>query len=288
VRTRIFKCLPWAILSLWLVWLLGVLAHGAGADLWPFRKVNFERSGEFGDSFGTLASLMAALAATGAFMALNQQRIEAREQRLRSERQSFETTLFHLFEVLAERVRTVQVTARRDHDSLERLSGPEAFEQIIDVYPLLWKAEDEEPIREEHGKVRKAYDSMLGHYFRWLHHILLFIHDEPVLSLAEKYRCVRFLRAQLSNPELILVLINGLYPKRETAKESKERDSFLMLAADYDFFQTLREDETLPAQLRRRIPPPALAIREIQAQMRAYPRRVDPPEREPDGIGQAG
>ncbi|HLL31296.1 MAG TPA: hypothetical protein VK403_09900 [Allosphingosinicella sp.] len=92
------------LVTIGLAWFVAVVSQEllAGYGL-TMLKVDFAPSGAFGDSFGPLASLMAAVAAVGAWRAVLDQRAEfrksdVRESDLRKEtaKRDFEFTFFNL------------------------------------------------------------------------------------------------------------------------------------------------------------------------------------------------
>jgi hypothetical protein len=222
---------------LWVAWLIALVAYGAEYSTSP-PTTSFERAGQFGDAFGTLSSLMAALAATGAFLALRHQRESSRDQSEALDRQSFENTLFHLFDVLNQKTQGIVFTTTSvedEHFVQNEHRGPDAFSRFLD---LVSEDLSDNPTSAEVGeRYTSEYtdvEGSLAHYFRMVYHILIFIHDHPTLhSLDERYEYVRFLRAQLSAPEMITVLLNCLF--------GGGRGQFILLAADYDFFQHISE-----------------------------------------------
>jgi hypothetical protein len=254
---------PMLIGICWAAWLVGVLLHGWGISIWGGLSPNFVSSGQFGDSFGPLASLMAALAATGAFMTLSQQQEQSEFTENLAERQRFETTLFHLFDVVSRRSQEVRkmkpLTTVTGVNNIE-VHGAEAFEVIL--FDCSRQAREADwDVANSYSNTFDAEEASLGHYFRIVYHVILFIHQERAISLADKYRYVRFLRAQLSNPELILILLNCLY--------GAGRQSFLPLAGYYDLFQNVAES-TYPIleHLSEPLPSPPDEVQAIQRQLR--------------------
>jgi hypothetical protein len=55
----------------------------------------------------------------------------------------------------------------------------------------------------------QSHESEIGHYFRTLYHIVRFV-DQSGMSDEEKREYEKFLRAQLSSSELLLLFYNGL------------------------------------------------------------------------------
>jgi len=231
---------PWIISIFWLAWLMGVIIHGLGGNIWGSRELNFAASGQFGDSFGPLASLMAALAASGAFLTLQQQRDDGRKIQARSDIQDFEQTFFRLLGILIEKTHRIDLRRNKtvkDQVIQEVWSGPDAFRTFTDAvrYPSRTEITDEKLSSLYLNEFRRR-EADLGHYFRLVYHVLLHVDTTSLLEKSDvRYRYARILRAQLSNPELQMILMNCLFGHGQLR--------FLPLTIKYDFFQQIGESE---------------------------------------------
>jgi hypothetical protein len=204
---------PWLIVGLWVVWFISVLIHGSGVDLWPGNNPSFSSSGTFGDSFGSLASLMAALAAAGALLTL-------RQQQLQTSRQNFESNFFGLldhFQSLAQATEAHNwgVEIAEDGTESEFLShsfrGHQAFRAILDELRQDLKTRDfkyPDRVKKKYERFYESFQDDLGHYFRLLYHLFRMISERCEGSAAEKYYYAQLVRAHLSSAELILVAYN--------------------------------------------------------------------------------
>jgi len=205
--------MPWLILGLWVVWFVGVVIHGFGVDLWPGQNPSFTSSGAFGDSFGSLASLMAALAAAGALLTLRQQQAE-------SSRQNFENNFFGLldhFQSLAQATQAHNwgVEVAEDGSETEFLShsfhGHQAFRALLDELRQDLRPSDfkyPERVKKKYEKFYEDFQDDLGHYFRLLYHLFKMIADRCDGTDERKYYYSQLVRAHLSTSELILLAYN--------------------------------------------------------------------------------
>ena len=257
--------LPYTVIALWIAWVLGVIAQGRGWSVIDFSK-DLTLAGQFGDAFGSLSSFMSALAATGAFLALRHQREAGTETQKVAQRQSFEGTLFHLMDSLRQKTQDIviltQMYTETDdegggyYDRVE-LKGPDAFDKFLENLTDNI-ADSTKSLEDVFLADSRDQEANFSHYFRLVYHIVIYIHDhEAIPDIRDKYRYLRLLRAQMSAPEMLTVLLNCLY--------GGGREKFLLLASDYDFFQHVREsDGPIARQVRDLIPIPADTVVKLQ------------------------
>ncbi len=84
------------------------------------------------------------------------------------------------------------------------------------------KAVTEDKREEEFNKYYKKYAYQLGHYFRFVYHIIKFIH-ECKLNPIEKQKYMDLLQAQLSTDEMGLIFYNATLGERSKKKLSGVR-----------------------------------------------------------------
>ena len=214
--------------ALGLAWLIGVVFQGYWkANAKSFVVFDFGLSGAFGDSFGGLSAFMATLAAIGAWQAVTLQRKEMgdREQETivaqnLAKKQAFESTFFSMVSYFGSLVESTEITPMhfnframaRGNNLVERgapQKGKSAYEH------LAVKLERKILEKSEEDNISKVWEDFydnskgdLGHYFRVLYNIFLFVDESSVSS---KWDYSRFLRAQLSNSELIILAFNCAY-----------------------------------------------------------------------------
>lgn len=192
------------------IWFIAVVAQGllAGAGR-TLLTVDFNPSGAFGDSFGPLASFMAAVAALGAWRAVLDQRTEfkkseEREADLRKEsaKRDFESTFFNLTAALDRIVQ--QIDVGRFYNSK---TGKDAFAHFVKE---IYDGRDRKDVdfSNAYVKVFFSYQNDLGHYLRTLFNI---VHFAAQSDAVDGYFYIRLVRATLSEPELVILALNGLH-----------------------------------------------------------------------------
>ncbi|WP_027586205.1 putative phage abortive infection protein [Prolixibacter bellariivorans] len=75
-----------------------------------------------------------------------------------------------------------------------------------------------------------GHQSRLGHYFRHMIRIVLYVHNNKFLTEEQKYEYIRILRSQLSNHEQILLFFNSISDlglNWELADGTKEEDKLI-------------------------------------------------------------
>lgn len=213
--------------SLSLAWLIGVILQGyLKANGNSLLILDFGLSGAFGDSFGGLSAFMATLAAIGAWQAVILQRKEITDrgketsiaQQL-AKKQAFESTFFSMVSYFGSLVESTEITPihynfrsmSKGGSIVERgipQKGKLAYEHLALKLERKIVENEEDSILELWSQFYNNSKGDLGHYFRVLYNIFLFI-DES--SISSKWDYSRFLRAQLSNSELIILAFNCAY-----------------------------------------------------------------------------
>lgn len=209
MKTEIHKAII-ALSTLFLAYCIYVLCAGAGYNF-TGRHWDFEVSGQLGDSFGPLNTLMASVAALSAIAAYLSQRKElvrvsalAEAERVTADKRDFESTFFNLLNLLRETVREIDIPDRYGKDPV---SGRDGLKRLLDTHlgrPSGSRQKDEESYRSTYSDFRDD----LAHYFRTIYHILKYIDGS---SVDDKMLYVRLLRATLSNAEIVLVALNCMY-----------------------------------------------------------------------------
>src|SRR4030095_2914210 len=162
---------PWFFFVAWLLWIAGVWFHGLFPNILG-RQFDFERAGQFGDAFGPLSSLMAALAAVGAWFALRQSREQAFEA-------TFYSLLAHHNSIVAGT--DIQSSKRTTNDEGKTTSekgtlyvGRDAYRRLLRSLRLTvagMKERDElDRVREGYRRFFERNEDELAHYLRTLYH----------------------------------------------------------------------------------------------------------------------
>jgi len=213
------------------LWAVVVVISGTGVNLFP-AAWDFENTGQFGDSFGSLSAIMASLAALSALATFKTTRdeierakseeakrdLEHTQERTRllerersldeqASKAEFERTFFQLVQTFNAIVSdTDYIIQTRQHP--ER--GRDAFRKI-----LVWF----EGAIHSTGSHERAYLSTVAqfpndllHYFRFLYHVISFVHDHKNV---DRYSYIRLVRALLSDAEIALLALNCLYGEGE-------------------------------------------------------------------------
>lgn len=239
-----------AILSCFLVWLLGALATRCYASHCTTKEIN-EITGTFGDSFGAVNALISALAFAGVIVTFRLQRkeLDLQRQELKAQReeftqqnktlklQRFENTFFHMMELQQQIVNDLYIQLNEKEQVIQ--GGQHSNEVIVDtsvkgrqVFEYIYLMRTQ--FRRKEGcfgtilcKGLKCYNQviyreLLDHYFRHLYTILRYVdetdafnvNDEGVedskYTFVQKYHYTTIVRATLSRYELLLLYYNGL------------------------------------------------------------------------------
>jgi hypothetical protein len=188
-----------------------VIASGLG---WNPAGVQwtFESSGQFGDSFGPLGTIMSAIAAVSALMAYWSQREELERLKdaeetsnTRASKVDFERTFFQLITLFRD---TLQMIEYHDYHSNKDYNGADAVARIL--YEGMGSAPDK-PVEYVEKKFSEMYNrnqNKLGHYFRLFYHIVKFIDGSEIPN---KMQYIRILRALLSRSEIAIIGLNCCY-----------------------------------------------------------------------------
>jgi hypothetical protein len=97
-------------------------------------------------------------------------------------------------------------------------SGVKAFENYLDDNVTM----HEKKIVDAYIRSASKYIDSFSHYFRNLYHLLKFIDESPLVSEIEKIRYSRFVRAQLSQVELVTLFYNSITPIQLPGREHME------------------------------------------------------------------
>ena len=219
------------VISVWLVWAAfgrSIIGSGSTYD-------SYENVGQFGDSFGSLNTLFAGIAAVGATLAYFKQSEQLRNDKAAAEKQQFENTFFQLLNVFHEILNSTR------HDTSDETGGSDGEGPEIrkihgqgrEAFQLLAR-EFESPLfrcwLETSGKIKGGgknatiqdrfdflkeryqhfftqHSPQLSHYFRTLYRLLSIIRDS---SVSNKRSYGKIVRAQRSDHELMFLFYNGI------------------------------------------------------------------------------
>lgn len=199
-----------------------------------------DKRGQFGDMFGAVNSLFSGLAFAGLFFAIwlqhRQLKMQKKELALQREelgltrtelqgqkealtaqnetlkRQNFESTFFQLLRQFNEVVDATRVSLNgkdfSGREALRELYGQRL--QAVCFHQLDQSIKGTQRPIKAYEKFYKEWHHLLGHYFRFLYHIFMFV-ERSALSYEEKCVYANIVRAQLSTHELALLFYNGLW-----------------------------------------------------------------------------
>jgi hypothetical protein len=174
---------------------LGNFLQGAVASVWSLA-----------------AFLFILVAFLGQQEELEHSRNQAAIQEKIAAQQRFENSFFSLLRLHRTIVDRVNAVRRRDN---QPVGGSEAFGILCNDLGTAWLSAGNGHVNAL-DRIDKAYISFyqysepeIGHYFRTLYHIVRFV-DQSSMSDQEKRDYEKFLRAQISSFELLLLFYNGL------------------------------------------------------------------------------
>lgn len=196
--------------------LYGYLAFVGMRLPWNVDRSDLASFGNFlQGAVGSLWSLAAFLFIYVAFLgqqeALEHSRTEAATQEETAAQQRFETTFFNL---LGLHRSNLDAMHSRELGG-EFVTGWKAFRGFYNALQSTWMhggisgANDLEKIQAAYTSFFRSHESEIGHYFRTLYHIVRFV-DQSTMRDQQKRDYEKFLRAQLSSMELLLLFYNGL------------------------------------------------------------------------------
>ncbi len=110
-----------------------------------------------------------------------------------------------------------------DSDEIANLSeaitkGTRGFANYLDQDVAMHK----ERVIKAYEKAALAYIDYFSHYFRNLYHLLKFVDESALISAEERKRYAKFIRAQLSDIELVCLFYNSLAPVTLPGRGSME------------------------------------------------------------------
>jgi hypothetical protein len=112
---------------------------------------------------------------------------------------------------------------------------------FLNIYSKLKKVK-EDKYEETFGGFYKNYAYQLGHYFRFVYHIIKFI-DESKIEQSEKQKYMDLLQAQLSTDEMSLIFYNAAIGEKSKKKKTGER-YFQKLLDQYKILENI-DDESV-------------------------------------------
>jgi hypothetical protein len=204
---------------------------------WPFQGLSNEQKGQFGDSFGALSSLFSALGFGGVLLTIWYQHKTIEKTNSRAELQQFESILFQMLTTHNSIISDIDIQSRAGGEVI--FKGRDCFHRYYTKHlkPAYKRRKLDIPTASELETICAAYETVwlrnrqnLGHYFRFIYNIFLFI-DTSEISATSKQKYSRIVRSQISDYELLMLFYNCLY------KNGKEK--FKPLVEKYSIFNNL-------------------------------------------------
>jgi hypothetical protein len=185
--TYAIRLLSIAIVAIWFAWIVILLNQSGLPSVLSAPSDNsttyFSRVGTFGDAFGVIGSLMATLAAMGAFYTFSEQREESRRNQFE---QNF-NTLFANFQSIVRQI-DISVIAYDlpDEDipeqywdsyakELYKMHGRDAIRHLLSILRERLFADnfaDSKVVSRVYDEFFDRWMDDLGHYFRCLYHLM--------------------------------------------------------------------------------------------------------------------
>lgn len=185
---------------------------------------------------------------------LNLTRKEFKDQNTTLSKQRFENTFFHLVTLHHDIVNSIEHTEEvpqvdsytKTHYITKVLRGRAYLSEISKtLYSQDWTdIFTTDQLLQKYYRIYEENQSILGHFFRNLYHIVKFIDESEELSIHdtlgnndvesvhERKKYIRIIRAQLSTPELLLIFYNSM---------TTEGSEFLKLVKKYKLLNNLDE-----------------------------------------------
>lgn len=228
----------------------GYLAFVSPRYPWQVDKSDLAAAGSFLQ--GAVGSLWSLAAFIFIYVTLKTQQEEVVRQRAALAQERFESIFFELLRIHHSLIADIRVTSL---GSGAAVTGRACFrifyDKLREIYEAQMVDEESRGFGPEHERSQdsiamavdvafqnlyRSFGGELGHYFRNLYHIIRFV-DESQVSVAERKRYMKILRAQLSSTELLLLFYNGL--------SEFGREKLHPLICKYAFLEQLPEVDLL-------------------------------------------
>lgn len=185
---------------------------------WPINSWSISNAGVFGDSFGVITCLFTAFAFIGVIVNIDMQREDIARQQRNLEHQNFEGNFFQMLNHLDEIIKELSVDIKDTNTYKTKTTiGRAAFNVILKSLKEDFKFNEivieEDSKREVYFSSKydwfwNAHGANLGHYFRWLYHLMAFV-DKSEVDDKEFY--FKLIGAKLSTQELVLLFYNSSF-----------------------------------------------------------------------------
>ncbi len=230
------------------LFILGFFVIATWGASWGLMKILIEPQdrGEFGDQFGAVNALFSGLAFASLIYTIYLQRIEIkqtqeemREQNETFALQRFESSFFSMLSQHNEMVRNLSYLPTSDN----HLVGKEIIRYfvhksghfngvglinkictIINVNSIVADVDKLAQVSTHYNEIYNIRPNFFGVYYRSLYRIFVFI-DNSKIENKEMYSDI--IRSQLSDDEIMMLLVNGLSEKGQKFKTYIEKYALL-------------------------------------------------------------
>ncbi|SFJ91692.1 Putative phage abortive infection protein [Candidatus Pantoea symbiotica] len=185
---------------------------------WPIDSWSISNAGVFGDSFGVLTCFFTAFAFIGVLINIDMQREDMARQQRNIDHQNFENNFFQMLNHLNEITKDLTVISYeesigRNTEAVGRAAFQKIFKSLKDdfQFKLLHIGDDEcnsSFIVERYEEFWDKHGLHLGHYFRWLYHLMAFVDKSEA---EDRAFYIKLTCAQLSSHELLLLYYNASF-----------------------------------------------------------------------------
>lgn len=194
------------VIILWLSWVFQ-------SYLLSYVEVTWsqEHLGQWGDTFGALNALFAAIAFLAVLYTIKLQQSQINKSQADQSKQKFERYFFQLLQLLREERIAINYPKNSMHYTFanaERILN----NNIISKTTLDKSISKQNLIEIYEQNIDDFAGNLFSPYYRLIYTILKFIHDEDSIDENEKSRFGNLVRDQLSNPEIAVIMVAGLRP----------------------------------------------------------------------------
>lgn len=193
---------------------------------WPIESWSISNAGVFGDSFGVLTCFFTAFAFIGVLINIDMQREDMARQQKNIDHQNFESNFFQMLNHLNEITKDLTVTSYdksigRDTEAVGRAAFQKIFKSLTDNFQFKMihignEKDSESFLFQRYEEFWDKHGSHLGHYFRWLYHLMAFVDKSET---EDRAFYIKLICAQLSTHELILLFYNASFVRGKGFKK---------------------------------------------------------------------
>lgn len=167
--------------------------------------------GLWGDTFGALNALFAAIAFIAVLYTIKLQQSQIYQSQHEQSKQKFERNFFQLLQMLREERESINIQANHTNRTFENTE--KTINGYLAIHNYINKKTNKEQIVKIYNLHVDSYaEKLFSTYFRLIYTILKFIHEDKYINNEEKIRYGNIVRDQLSHAEVAIIMIAGLRP----------------------------------------------------------------------------